>query len=49
MPVNVDDKIRKLSPTQREKVEARTAELVAEFLDRAPVVLSGIADDEPRS
>ena len=49
MPVNVDDKIRKLSPIQREKVEARAAELVAEFPVRAPVVLSGIADDEPPS
>ena len=49
MPVNVDDKIRKLSPIQREKVEARAAELVAEFPVRARVVLSGIADDEPRS
>jgi DNA-binding XRE family transcriptional regulator len=30
MPVNVDDKIRKLSPTQRQNVEARAAELMAE-------------------
>ena len=106
MAVNVNDKIRKLSPVQRKKVEARAAELmaeemtlrelrkarrltqvrmakalgitqdsvsrlekrsdlllstlrktvqamggrlslVAEFPDRAPVVLSGIADDKP--
>ncbi len=106
MPVNVDDKIRKLNAAQRKKVEARAAELiaeemtlrelrkarkltqvrvakqlgitqdsvsrleqrsdlllstlrrtveamggslslVAEFPDRAPVVLSGIAGDEP--
>src|SRR5713101_4104804 len=106
MPVNVNDKIRKLSPAQRKKVETRAAEmiaeemtlrelrrarkltqvriakalgitqdsvsriekrsdlllstlrktvkalggnlsLVAEFPDRAPVVLSGIADDGP--
>jgi DNA-binding XRE family transcriptional regulator len=106
MPTNVNDIIRKLSPTQRKKVEARAAQLiaeemtlrelrrarkltqvrvaktlgitqdsvsrlekrsdlllstlrktvkamggnlslVAEFPDRAPVVLSGIADDEP--
>ncbi len=106
MSVNVNDKIRKLSPAQRRKVEARAAELiaeemtlrelrrarrltqvrmakalgitqdgvsrlekrsdlllstlrksvqalggklslVAEFPDRAPVVLSGIAEDEP--
>ncbi len=106
MVVNVNDKIRKLSPAQRKKVEARAAalvaeemtlrelrkarkltqvrmakalgvtqdsvsrlekrsdlllstvrktvkamggnlSLVAEFPDRAPVVLSGIADDEP--
>lgn len=106
MAVNVNDKIRKLSPAQRKKVEARAAQLmaeemtlrelrkarkltqvrmakalgvtqdsvsrlekrsdlllstlrktvqamggnlslVAEFPDRAPVVLSGIADDEP--
>jgi DNA-binding XRE family transcriptional regulator len=106
MTVNVNDKIRKLSPTQRKKVEARAAELmaeemtlrelrkarkltqvrmakvlgitqdsvsrlekrsdlllstlrktieamggnlslVAEFPDRAPVVLSGIAEDDP--
>ena len=30
MPVNVDDKIRKLSAAQRKKVEARAAELIAE-------------------
>ncbi len=30
MPVNVNDKIRKLSPAQRKKVEARAAELIAE-------------------
>jgi transcriptional regulator with XRE-family HTH domain len=30
MAVNVDDKIRKLSPVQRKKVEARAAELIAE-------------------
>ena len=106
MATNVDEKIRKLSPTPRQKVEARTAELiaeemtlrelrharkltqvriakklgitqdsvsrlekrsdlllstlrktveamggtlslVAEFPDRAPVVLSGIAEDNP--
>ncbi|MCY3823146.1 MAG: helix-turn-helix transcriptional regulator [Nitrospinae bacterium] len=107
MPVNVDEKIKKLSAAQRKKVEARAAELlaeemtlrdlrraraltqarmaeelgitqdgvsriekrsdlllstlrktveamggslslVAEFPDRAPVVLTGIAEDEPR-
>ena len=107
MAVNVDDKIRKLSPAQRKKVEARAAELiaeemtlrelrearkltqvrmakalgvtqdsvsrlekrsdlllstlrktvqamggnlslVAEFPDRAPVVLAGIGEDEPK-
>jgi DNA-binding XRE family transcriptional regulator len=107
MAVNVDDKIKKLNPAQRKKVEARAAELVAEemtlrelrkarkltqvrmaktlgvtqdsvsrlekrsdlllstlrktvqamggnlslvaeFPDRAPVVLSGISDDEPK-
>ena len=106
MAVNVNDKIRKLSPARRKKVEARAAELiaeemtlrelrrarkltqvrmakslgvtqdsvsrlekrsdlllstlrktveamggslslVAEFPDRPPVVLSGLADDEP--
>ena len=106
MPVNVGGKIKKLSPAQRKKVEARAAELiaeemtlrdlrkaraltqarmaeqlgitqdgvsrlekrsdlllstlrktveamggslslVAEFPDRAPVVLTGIAEDEP--
>ena len=106
MAVNVNDKIKKLSPAQRKKVEARAAELiaeemtlrelrrarrltqarmaktlgvtqdsvsrlekrsdlllstlrktvqamggnlslVAEFPDRAPVVLSGIAEDNP--
>ena len=30
MPVNVNDKIRKLGPAQRKKVEARAAELIAE-------------------
>ena len=108
MAVNVDEKIKKLSPAQRKKVEARAAELmaeemtlrelrharkltqvrvarklgitqdsvsrleqrsdlllstlrktveamggnlrlVAEFPDRAPVVLSGIAEDDPRA
>ena len=107
MPVNVEDKIKNLSPSQRKKVEARAAELlaeemtlrdlrkarqltqarmaeelgitqdgvsrlekrsdlllstlrkaveamggrlslVAEFPDRAPVVLTGIAEDETR-
>ena len=106
MPVNVDDKIKKLSAARRKKVETRAAELiaeemtlrdlrkareltqarmaeqlgitqdgvsrlekrsdlllstlrktveamggslslVAEFPDRAPVVLTGIAEDEP--
>jgi transcriptional regulator with XRE-family HTH domain len=106
MSVNVNDKIKKLSPSRRKKVEARAAELIAEEMtlrelrkarkltqvrmakalgvtqdsvsrlekrsdlllstlrktvqamggnlslvaevpDRAPVVLSGIADDEP--
>ena len=106
MPTNVNDIIKKLSPTQRRKVEARAAQLIAEemtlrelrqarkltqirmakvlgitqdsvsrlekrsdlllstlrktveamggnlsliaeFPDRAPVVLSGIADDDP--
>ena len=28
MPVNVEDKIRKLSPSQRKKVEAHAAELI---------------------
>ena len=107
MPVNIDNKIKKLSAAQRKKVEARAAELiaeemtlrdlrkaraltqarmaeqlgitqdgvsrlekrsdlllstlrktveamggslslVAEFPDRAPVVLTGIAEDESR-
>jgi DNA-binding XRE family transcriptional regulator len=107
MATNVDDKIRKLRPAQRKKVEARAAELiaeemtlrelrharkltqvrmakklgitqdgvsrlekrtdlllstlrkairamggnlalVAEFPDREPIVLSGIAEDDPR-
>ena len=30
MPTNVDDKINKLSPAQRKKVEARAAQLIAE-------------------
>jgi DNA-binding XRE family transcriptional regulator len=30
MPVNVNDKIKRLSPAQRRKVEARAAALVAE-------------------
>jgi DNA-binding XRE family transcriptional regulator len=108
MPTNVDDIIKKLSPAQRKKVEARAGQLiaeemtlrelrharkltqvrmakklgitqdsvsrlekrsdlllstlrktveamggnlslVAEFPDRAPVVLSGIAEDDPRA
>ena len=40
-----------LLSTLRKTVEAMggSLSLVAEFPDRAPVVLSGIADDEPRS
>jgi hypothetical protein len=108
MPTNVDDIIKKLTPAQRKRVEARAAQLiaeemtlrelrhprhltqgriahkrgttqdsvsrlekrsdlllstlrktveamggnlslVAEFPDRAPVVLSGIAEDDPRA
>ena len=30
MPINVDDKIKKLSPARRKKVETRAAELIAE-------------------
>jgi transcriptional regulator with XRE-family HTH domain len=30
MPTNVEDKIKKLGPVQRKKVEARAAELIAE-------------------
>ena len=30
MPTNVNDKIRKLSPAQRKKVEVRAAQLIAE-------------------
>jgi transcriptional regulator with XRE-family HTH domain len=30
MPTNLDDKIRKLSPARRKKVEARAAQLIAE-------------------
>jgi DNA-binding XRE family transcriptional regulator len=30
MPINVDDKINKLSPAQRKKVEARAVQLIAE-------------------
>jgi DNA-binding XRE family transcriptional regulator len=30
MPINVDDIIKKLSPAQRRKVEARAAQLIAE-------------------
>jgi hypothetical protein len=30
MPTNVDDIIRKLSPAQRKKLEARAAQLIAE-------------------
>ena len=33
MAVNVNDKIKKLSPAQRKKVEARAAELIAETAD----------------
>ena len=30
LPVNIDEKIKKLSPAKRKKVEARAAELIAE-------------------
>ncbi len=97
MAVNVEDKIKKLSPARRKRVESRAAELiseemtlrelrkarkltqvsvsrlekrsdlllstlrktveamggnlslVAEFPDRTPVVLSGIAEEDPRT
>ena len=84
MAVNVEEKIKKLSPARRKKVVARVAKqlkitqdsvsrleqrsdlllstlrktvkamgghlsLVAEFPNRAPVVLSGIAEDDPRA
>ena len=32
MPTNVDDLIKRLSPVQRKKVEARAAELMAEAM-----------------
>lgn len=35
MAVNINDKIRKLSPAQRRKVEARAAELIAEEMTLA--------------
>src|SRR5712692_10364277 len=35
MPVNVNDKIRKLSPAQRKKVETRAAEMIAEEMTLA--------------
>ncbi len=34
MAVNVEDKIKRLSPTQRKKVETRAAELIAEEMTR---------------
>jgi hypothetical protein len=34
MPTKADDIIRKLSPAQRKKVEARTAQLIAEEMTR---------------
>ena len=53
MAVNVNDKIRKLSASERKKVEARAAELIAEEMslvarrpDRPPVVVTGIAESE---
>jgi hypothetical protein len=46
MAVDVNDKIRKLATAQRKRTEIRAAELIAEFPDRAPVVLSGIAEDK---
>jgi hypothetical protein len=30
MAINIDDRIKKLSPARRKKVEARAAELIAE-------------------
>ena len=43
MATNVDDKIKKLSPSKRKKVEARTAELIAEemTLRELPAVRRG--------
>ena len=35
MPTNVNDIIKKLSPTQRKKVEARVAQLIAEEMTLA--------------
>ena len=56
MPVNVNDVIKKLSPAQRKKAEARAAQLIAEEMtlrelrhpERPPVVLSGIAEKDPK-
>lgn len=46
MAVTLKDKMKDLSAERRKKVEARGAQLIAEFPDRDPVVLSGIAADD---
>ena len=46
MARNVDGIIKKLSPAQRKKVEARAAQLIAEEMTLRE--LSGIAEDDPR-
>ena len=46
MPTKVDDIIRKLSPAQRKKVQARTAQLTAEEMTLARQ--AGLADGHLR-
>jgi hypothetical protein len=47
---NLLERIKKgLSPARRKKIDARARELIAEFPDREPVVLSSLATLEPKA
>jgi hypothetical protein len=48
MPVSVNEIIRKLSPAEREKVEARAAALIAEEMGSPPEVLRAIGEESKR-
>ena len=49
MPVNVEDKIKRLGAAQREKVEARAAELITEPAGSAEGSQDDAASAERRS
>jgi hypothetical protein len=48
MPVNVNEIIRKLSPAERKKVQARAAAIIAEEMGSPPEVLRVIGAESKR-